>query len=641
LLCSAQGVQFLTSQLATTVGPLQFLREITQNGIEAGADLIVWRPFGPPYGDKLCAIDTGHGMGPEMVSLIGGLASSGRDQGQLTNFGVGTKISSVIQNPLGLIYMSKKKGEDAVLAMLQRTEGPDGSWYYGVVDQEDGRLYKEIPDSALPPEIQKAGQGTCVIFMGKSQNEDTTKLPEGVNRKRVFSAGARWIAGFLNMTYFTLPKGVTIRVVYSKPKKSGGGGSQHVGGSFAVELEKNSESSGVVNLTRSSVPCKVRWWIKSVKRDSKNRVRDRGRQSYVMTKSHSAILTRSENAPDGLVEMMNVRRGRENRALIQSCGVPLGHQRVVLYFEPDPSKVRVDLTRTQVVTISGGGMPWEEWQDEFRENLPQEIIDLVTKESCKAGDVKDRKKRLREQLGELLRKFVVTSCAPAAEGEVGEHGLLFNEADQGGVEGPGDVTPSNEEGGGGGGGGGGGRRRFRPDDMIPGKIDPAKKKDFRQVVPDVIWLSSSGRPECAERPEGVMTGRAAMYISAEHALHVNADWVFWDWMTDRFFERLLKKEGFPQGHPVPEWLRRRVRDVDLRRQAEVILVRVVMGTMQVARESAAWTKTHIDQCLSEEALTSSAIGSYGAVLEHLPRVVGTKVGSLKAALTGSELEPVS
>src|SRR5438874_5224920 len=83
---------FLLDRLGQDCHPLQFLRELTQNAIEAvkrtdGPGQIVWDVDWNGLelkGDgvmKLCVIDTGDGMtGPEMVEHINKLSSSGGEQ---------------------------------------------------------------------------------------------------------------------------------------------------------------------------------------------------------------------------------------------------------------------------------------------------------------------------------------------------------------------------------------------------------------------------------------------------------------------------------------------------------------------------------------------------------------------------------
>ena len=118
---SVRNVGFLLDRLGQDCTPLQFLRELTQNGIEAIArtgnpgeivwdvDWISYDLAGGPV--KLSITDTGDGMtGEEMLEFINQLSSSGAEQSFSTNYGVGAKIAAATKNPAGVIYQSWKQG---------------------------------------------------------------------------------------------------------------------------------------------------------------------------------------------------------------------------------------------------------------------------------------------------------------------------------------------------------------------------------------------------------------------------------------------------------------------------------------------------------------------------------------------------
>jgi hypothetical protein len=118
---SVANMTFLVNRLGEDCSPLQFVRELTQNGLEAialsGHDGTVlwdvdWNYFELTGGVmKLACIDTGTGMtGPEMVRHINALSSSIHQQSASGNFGVGAKIAAAPRNPHGIIYMSWKNG---------------------------------------------------------------------------------------------------------------------------------------------------------------------------------------------------------------------------------------------------------------------------------------------------------------------------------------------------------------------------------------------------------------------------------------------------------------------------------------------------------------------------------------------------
>src|SRR5437763_3597756 len=96
---------FMLDRLGQDCSPLQFLRELTQNSIEAIQQLpdkqgqIIWDVDWNRYDltgiYKLACIDTGIGMtGEEMLEYINKLSSSMHMQAYDANYGVGAKIAA-------------------------------------------------------------------------------------------------------------------------------------------------------------------------------------------------------------------------------------------------------------------------------------------------------------------------------------------------------------------------------------------------------------------------------------------------------------------------------------------------------------------------------------------------------------------
>lgn len=115
------NMTFLINRLGDDCGPLQFVRELTQNGLDAikampdGKGSVTWdldwSYFTLLGSRKLACIDTGAGMtGPDMVRFINELSSSMHTQSAGGNFGVGAKIAAAPRNPHGMVYKSWRNG---------------------------------------------------------------------------------------------------------------------------------------------------------------------------------------------------------------------------------------------------------------------------------------------------------------------------------------------------------------------------------------------------------------------------------------------------------------------------------------------------------------------------------------------------
>src|SRR5690606_2405445 len=109
------NMTFMVDRLGADCAPLQFVRELTQNSLEAiralgEAGEIRWdmdwtsAELLPGQGKKLAIIDNGVGMtGPEMVEYINRLSSSTHQQSRHGNFGMGAKIATAPRNPHGVV----------------------------------------------------------------------------------------------------------------------------------------------------------------------------------------------------------------------------------------------------------------------------------------------------------------------------------------------------------------------------------------------------------------------------------------------------------------------------------------------------------------------------------------------------------
>lgn len=146
---SVANTGFMVDRLGQDCAPLQFLRELTQNSIEAVLATperkgdIVWdvdwagHQFGGPY--KLCIIDNGIGMsGDEMSRYINALSSSAHEQSHDGNFGVGAKIAAATRNHEGLIYLSWKSGQGAMIHLWRDPETHN----YGLRQLSTGGMFR-------------------------------------------------------------------------------------------------------------------------------------------------------------------------------------------------------------------------------------------------------------------------------------------------------------------------------------------------------------------------------------------------------------------------------------------------------------------------------------------------------------------
>jgi hypothetical protein len=495
---------FLIDKLAADCAPLQYVRELTENAIQAiqarkergwvGDGQVVWDvdwhlvERDDVY--KLEISDNGTGMsGPEIQKYINHLASSGRQQDIQKNFGLGAKITACVHNPDGLIYRSWVEG-DGVLAILCREEQTG----YGLrqLDAPDGGVAHYIPvtDAAKSGPIDNCG--TSVTLMGRVTNEDTF-MPLGAKNK--------WLIKYLNDRYFEFPEGITIQVRnFQKTDRIGwpkrrdqkmgdeSGSQMRTISGMRHFLNDNTEKNGIKELAGA----RVHWWIFPKAGVSQADIWE--------SKAHCAALYQRE--------LYDFTRGRGATARIKEFGVPIGTHRVVLYVEPDPKSpdIFADTGRSNLKK-AGESLPWAEWAAEFRADLPPELKAMMDEEisSSKGEDNSESNRQRLKEIEELLKygnyRKTPTGKHPVAPGAVGGE--------------PGDRQLTKR--GGTGGGGGGGRSGNPYADLTK---DPEAKGDpvRNDPYPRVLWVGKDDTEF-----EEALLDRAASYDQTNNILRMNQD----------------------------------------------------------------------------------------------------------------------
>lgn len=574
---------FIVDRLGRDCHPLQFLREITHNSIQAieespaGRGEVVW-DFDVAYSElegvpKLCCIDNGIGMsGEEMVRYINMLSSSTHDQSHDGNFGVGAKVAAATRNHIGLLYLSWK---DGIGWMTHLWRDPD-TGQYGLRrrEREDGTYedYWRVSDDVKPDQIDQ--HGTMVVLLGNHDDEDTTKAPRGAATPSV------WVAKYLNTRYFRFPEGVTIKAREEREAKAW---LNTVTGQ-APYLAEHSDASGLVPLTGA----KAHWWI----------LKDEGALSSnsgrVASNGHMAALYQDE-----LYEMVT---GTAGVARLQQFGVIFGHSRVVIYVEPESSQhLGSNTARTQLL-VGGEPLPWADWAYEFRENMPDEISALM--EAVSAGtSAADHTKAIKERLKSIRDLIRVSRYRPV------KNGTLTVAGDTTGGR-PRETDPTEKEkdssGGSRGGRAGGIYALFVADEGQDGeevRADPD---------PTVYWISV----ENGTRSRDQLEDRAAKYLANQNVLQINADFRVFTDMVDRWSERYAQ---FPGAHEavvqvVHEWF-------------EQALIETVLGA-QALQGSSQWPLSDVAKLWDEEALTAAVLQRYHIDVS-IKRTLGMKLGTLK------------
>ena len=598
-------VGFLLDRLGQDCSPLQYLRELTQNAIEAvlrtgSSGQITWDVDWTSYDlaggpMKVCLVDTGDGMtGDEMIRFINQLSSSGTEQSFTGNYGVGAKIAAATKNPSGVIYQSWKNGEGNMVQLeknpttgeygLRQWELKDGTYSY----------YVPLDEAVRPNEIE--AHGTKVILVGMKNSDSTIAPPPDA------ASPSRWISKYLNTRYFRFPSGITVkaREGWDSPRTDKDRNVLRTITGQKPYLDLHATASGSVQLSGA----KVHWWIlKDEPAISTN-------SGFIESAGHIAALYQDE-----LYDRATARAGT---AILQRFGMLFGHRFVVIYVEPSPGKGQSLTTNTARTTLllNGEKLPWEEWAYEFRENMPKQLAEFI-REKAAAVTETDHISSIKDRLKNVMDLYKVSRYRPAPAGV-----YLSDESSSVRV-GPSPYSGARSEGGGGMGSEIGAASKG-PRDGEVGQIyhlfekkgGVPSKKTTADPFPVVRWVSvkNSTRTE-----DDGMEDKAATFIPSQNTLLINGDFrVFTDMIA-----RLCKEKDVSVGPALSDAVEEIVHQ-----WFEQALVETIIGIQQL-RGSKEWGPEQIDRALSAEALTSTVMQRYHVYIA-CRRELGAKFGKLSA-----------
>jgi hypothetical protein len=588
------NTSFMLDRLGEDCSPLQFLRELTQNSIEAIQRLpnksgeVVWDVDWNTYAltgiFKLCAIDTGVGMtGDEMMQYINKLTSSANVLSSTGNYGVGAKIAAAPRNRAGLVYLSWKDGIGYMIHLWR--DPTDGQYGLRPLTLPDGGIgyWAYVEDYVKPSVIDK--HGTMVVLLGDETDADTLAPPDGT------PSPSRWITRYLNTRYFSYPDGITVkaREGWQFPRSNTNSNILRTLEGQKQYLDKHAECAGELQLTGAT----ARWWIL---KDEDALTQNSG---SVASSGHVAALYQNE-----LYEMVAARQGV---ARLQSFGVIFGHNRVVIYIEPKngvTQRLTSNTARTQLL-LNGESLPWSDWAAEFRESMPREITELIDRVAAGASG-SDHKQTIKERLRAIVDLFRFSRYRPTPKGK------LLLDADNGVAGGrPRSSRDRVPDAGDGEPGGKGGRAGDIYSLFLSAKGIPGDEVVI-SVEPTVQWVSA----ENGTRTPPDLEDRAAKYLPQQDLIMANADFRVFNDMVERW---CLRYKYVPGAREV-------VKDV-VQEWFEQQLIETVLGA-QALRDARNWTFEDMQRLWSEEALTAAVLPRYH--LEYaVKRALGAKLGTLK------------
>jgi hypothetical protein len=597
---TVKNTGFLLDRLGEDCHPLQHLRELTTNSIEAilrtpaKTGEIVWDVDWVTYDlegfYKLSIVDNGIGMtGDEMVEYINQLSSSVSEQSLSGNYGVGAKIATATRNHAGVMYLSWKNGQGALIHLWRDPE----SGAYGL-KQFDGKdesypYYITIEDEVKPDIIQD--HGTKIILLGNASAQNTMEAPPDT------PSPSRWISKYLNTRYFRFPKGVNIKVRegWEYPRTDKDRNNLRTITGQERYLNEHSESKGTVKLTDAIAS----WWV------LKDEPALGNNSGHVESAGHVASLYQDE--------LYEIATGRSGSARLQNFGVIFGYRQVVIYVEPKSTQQRHVTTNTArtLLLVNNEPLPWSDWAIEFREKMPEQIKALVEQKAA-ASSVADHSKSIRERLKQILDLFKVSRYRPIIDGDIRIDEQNTTRGGQPRREATTNSGSGTSQSGGEGGTAGGVYSIFQKEGGTPGK------RVQSDTFPEVQWISAKD----GTRETGMLEDRAARFLLDQNTLLINADFRVFSDMVSKFLKDFGGNEA----------LRDAIEDA-VHGWFEQSLVETVIG-VQALRNAKEWSIQDIEKALSEEALTATVMPRYH-VHNSVKRELGSRLGKLDLATTAA------
>lgn len=550
------GWNFALDKLNHELDRHQFIRELTQNSIEAiqqtpgGAGQVNWDIYPLNLGEqtvnKLCCIDNGVGMtGPELVEYINTGFKSGKQRGHQGNYGIGAKVSALTFNKAGILYMSWKNGIGSMIHLCQA----EHTGFYGLtkLERADGTYgwWAPIGDERKPSLIND--HGTVVVLLGDSPEQDTFQKPEESPLP-----GSRWVAVYLQRKYLRLPEGVKVSVREQSDRKT-----RSVEGQLPL-LNKWASSQGVLPLDGF----KAHYWILG-----ERALREQHQLQRVT--GHVGALYHDE-----LHEARYGSQGGYQR--LASFGVIVGQSRVVLYIEPDPAEVETNLTR-QHLLVNGEQLPWDKYAAAFSENMPGPIANMM-QELLNKADARPNKAKLAERLKELKDMLEKAHrYSPQEDGDEradtptvgGNPRSLGRDRDT--------DAPSGTEGG---------LKSHLYRLIGTAKGEPAKRRKARPKQPEVTWVSHAE----GTREQGFLEDRAAYYSPSDNQIVANKDFRQYRKVVKAIHRAVPQANGGAEAAAMLEF--------------EMVLTETVMNLLAM-EGSAQWTAEEIRQQFSPESMTNA------------------------------------
>jgi hypothetical protein len=254
---------------------------------------------------------------------------------------------------------------------------------------------------------------------------------------------------------------------------------------FQAIANKEAESKGVARLKNAN----VFWWILP---------------EGSSLKGHTAFINQDE--------VFDISDDRTNR--LTHFGIMVGRDRVMIYVEPDDAEQST--SRSHLVKKDGSNVDWATYQDEFKNNLPQEIRDFMDQMLNETSQV-SFSKIISKRLKSIQALFLLSGYKPLqikrqpklAPENLSAKNKAENKAEKENPEAP-------------------------PSNLNPPEENLAPELDIN-LFPTVEWTNELSSPQ--------LSGRAAEYIESSNLVLANADFKGFKDLIQYFLDKYAGTEN--------------------------------------------------------------------------------------------------
>lgn len=350
---------------------------------------------------KLRFVDNGIGMNvDDLDNHLGRLFHSGGSGAADARFGMGARVAGLAWNRDGVEYVTWNGKDPAVRRIL----GFDASGEPGWVGLQPlhGELVddytEEVPAAKLPDMIRRAGHGTAVTMLGDTAGQDTVV---GQNPAQA-TANNKYFANFVNTRYLRLPKEVRVTVPERRSATSNEWGIRSsdgdvVGLARALDEGDAIEASFTVALDHADVHVMVTHPPKTKRAGNKAK----GLRSDVVPFGNTAAAVLPDSEFAGLDEIYEMHTGKAGMSRLQQFGISVLKSRTILVVYPHNAIANSYRTGLLAADGSGPAVPWEEWGEQFRERMPEQLAELIAASVEHGTGITKARDMITKRLGSL------------------------------------------------------------------------------------------------------------------------------------------------------------------------------------------------------------------------------------------------